>query len=191
MTAPEYEPAASLEFRRLSVETLHDFLDYFDHKAFTDNPNWAGCYCQFYLNSPDENQAATTESKRQSACDRIATGNMEGYLAYLQGEVVGWIAAGASRLFPGLPDAQDSLARILCFVIHPQHRGQGIAKTLLGHAIADLKSRGFSAVEAAPYTQEHQQAANYRGHLSMYESFGFEFVADMGEFGTLVRKHLD
>ena len=182
-----------LTFQRLSVENLHDFLDYFDHDAFTDNPKWAGCYCQFYLDDPAATDPDTisTERNRQTACDRVGSGEMQGYLAYSENRVVGWCAAGSSKLFPGLPDAEDKLARILCFVIHPSFRGQGVARSLMRHAVADLAKLGFAAVEASPYTLPEQQAANYRGHLSMYLSEGFEVVRDMGEYGTLVRKHLD
>jgi ribosomal protein S18 acetylase RimI-like enzyme len=182
-----------LTFKRLNVESLHDFLDYFDHQAFVDNEKWAGCYCQFYLNDPSVvgSQPTSKELNRQSACDRVGSGDMDGYLAYQDGKVVGWTAAGSSLLFPGLPDANDKLARILCFVIHPEHRGEGVATAMLNHAIADLAARGFSAIEAAPYKHVEDQTKNYRGHLSMYEKVGFEQVADMGDFGTLVRKHLD
>ena len=184
---------SELTFKRLSVDSLHDFLDYFDHEAFVDNEKWAGCYCQFYLNDPAMagSQPTSKELNRQSACDRVASGDMDGFLAYQDGKVVGWVAAGSSLLFPGLPDAEDKLARILCFVIHPDHRGEGVATSLLQHALGDLTARGFSAVQAAPYTAPEMQSKNYRGHLSMYQKAGFEVVVDMGEFGVLVRKHLD
>lgn len=184
---------SKLTFRRLSAESLHDFLDYFDHQAFTENSKWSGCYCQFYLQDPETNTASAADAagNRQSACDRIEAGEMSGDLAYNDDKVAGWCAAGSSLLYPGLPDADEKLARMLCFVIHPSHRGQGVARSLMQHAVNDLATLGFAAVEAAPYTQPEQQAANYRGHLAMYLSEGFEVVRDMGEFGTLVRKHLD
>lgn len=184
---------SELTFKRLTVDSLHDFLEYFDHTAFSDGSKWSGCYCQFYLNTDEYNDSkqATPESNRESACDRVESGHMDGYLAYQDGKVVGWTAAGASKLFPALPDADDKLARVLCFVIHPDHRGEGVATGLLEHAVKDLAERGFAAVEAAPYTQPEQLAKNYRGHLSMYKKAGFEEVVDMGEFGVLVRKHLD
>ncbi len=182
-----------LSFERLSVDSLHDFLNYFDHEAFVDNEQWAGCYCQFYLNDPSAvgSQPTSKDLNRKSACDRVESGDMDGYLAYRDGKVIGWCAAGSSLLFPGLPDANDKLARILCFVIHPDHRCEGVATAMLNHAIEDLRARGFSAIEAAPYTAPKQQAKNYRGHLSMYQRVGFEVMADMGDFGVLVRKHLD
>ena len=183
-----------LTFERLSVDNLHDFLNYFDREAFTgDNAKWSGCYCQFYLETPGEASSGpeSRDRNRESACNRVEAGEMNGYLAYSGGKVVGWCAAGSSKLFPGIPGAEEKLARILCFVIHPQFQGRGIARALMQYAVADLGALGFAAVEAAPYTQPAQLAMNYRGHLSMYLTEGFEVVQDMGEFGTLVRKMLD
>ena len=182
-----------LTFSRLDVENLHGFLNYFDHEAFESGHKWSSCYCQFYLDPPEIASSALElgPRNRQNACDRVGTGDMTGYLAYSAEQVVGWCAAGASKLFANVPGAEDKLARILCFVIHPLYRGQGVARSLMRHAVADLTALGFAAVEASPYTQPEQLAANYRGHLAMYLADGFEVVQDMGEFGALVRKMLD
>lgn len=69
-----------LTFKSLSTDTLHDFLNYFDHDAFTDNPKWSGCYCQFYLDDPAviDLQTISDERNRQSACDRVGSGAMAG-----------------------------------------------------------------------------------------------------------------
>lgn len=186
-----------LRFEALSTETLHDFLDFFDHVAFNgSNEQWTGCYCQFYLNTPErikEIQASPDTRpalNRESACSRIETGQMQGYLAYDKDELVGWVAAGESKLYPGIPDAQDKLARILCFVIHPKRRNEGIATSLLQHVVGDLRVRGFEAVESAPYTSVQKFEGNYRGTVSMFEKAGFELVTDMGEAGLLMRLHL-
>ena len=90
-----------LELRRLTVENLDDFLGYFDHRAFLEDPNWDGCYCQFYLNTPEQNslEGDKTEVNRASACSRVETGDMDGYLAYEGNKVVGWCAAGSSLLY--------------------------------------------------------------------------------------------
>jgi ribosomal protein S18 acetylase RimI-like enzyme len=182
-----------LTFKRLSVDSLHDFLGFFDHEAFEPGHKWSGCYCQFYLQDPASGQADSSDaaSNRQQACDRVEAGEMEGFLAYSGEKVLGWCAAGESALFKGVPGAEDKLARIMCFVIHPDYRGQGVATALLKFALETFEADGLAAVEAAPYTQPQQLLANYRGHLSMYLAQGFEAVQDMGEFGTLVRKHFD
>ena len=183
-----------LRFEALAASNLHEFLDYFDHVAFNgSNEQWDGCYCQFYLNTPEriaeiqaqpENRHAIN---RESACSRIESGKMQGYLAFDGNEMVGWLLAGESLLFPNVPDAHEKLARMLCFVIHPKRRGEGVATAMLDHAITDLQARGFEAIEAAPYKSVPTFEGNYRGTLSMYEKAGFDQVADLGDFGLLMR----
>lgn len=183
-----------LRFESLSTSNLHEFLDYFDHTAFAgSNEQWDGCYCQFYLNTPERiqeiqaNPETRPQVNRESACSRVEAGKMQGYLAFDGNEMVGWNLAGESLLFPGVPDADETLARMLCFVIHPKRRSQGIATAMLAHAIDDLRSRGFAAVEAAPYRDVSNFEGNYRGTVSMFAKAGFEHVQDMGDFGLLMR----
>ena len=185
-----------VEVRRLSPDELGPFLDFMDGPAFAGQPQWAGCYCQHYLNTPEQNAdpASKASLNRERACDRVNAGTMQGYLAFetVDGveRVIGWMAANASQNFVALPGAEPTLARILCFVVDQDFQRRGVATALLGFALADLPTRGFTTVEAAPYTQPSQQAANYRGHLAMYEAAGFTPVADLGDNGTIVRRSL-
>ena len=176
---------ADFELKRLSVQTLDDFLDYFDHRAFLNDPNWEGCYCQFYLNTGDEQ----SQDNRSLACDRVTTGDMDGYLLYADGKVIAWCAAASSLLFPKLPDATDRLARILCFNVDPDLRGQKIAAKMLDLILDDLKVRGFEAVEAAPSDNKYSDKS-YRGSLEMFTKRGFEMVTGLGDGFVLVRKYL-
>ena len=184
----------ALRFESLSVANLHDFLDYFDHTAFNgSNEQWDGCYCQFYLDTPERkaeiqaNPEKRADLNREKACERVEAQQMQGYLAYDGEEMVGWLLAGESKLFPAIPEADEKLARMLCFVIHPQRRGEGIATEMLNHAVEDLRDLGFEAVEAAPYKEVPNFEGNYRGTVSMFTKAGFEQVADMGDFGLLMR----
>ena len=51
---------------------------------------------------------------------------------------------------PALPEADGTLARILCFTIDPARRGEGLSGQLLDLFINDSSVRGFETVEAAP-----------------------------------------
>ncbi len=177
--------SGELKLRRLTVETLEDFLDYFDHRAFLNDPNWEGCYCQFYLNTGTEENS----DNREKACQRVETGEMDGYLAYLDDKVVAWCAAANSLLFPTLPDADDQLARILCFNVDPDFRGQTIAGKMLDLVIEDLKFRGFDVIEAGPNSEGYGDKS-YRGSLSMFLKRGFEVVTELGDGFVLVRKDI-
>jgi len=115
---------------------------------------------------------------------------MQGYLAFEGDLVVGWCAAGESKLFKELPDAEDKLARVVCFVIDENHRGKGIANELLDFAIDDLTKKGFVEIEARPAARDDTSKQNFRGAWSMYEKRGFTQFRDLGEAGILVRKEL-
>lgn len=180
-----------LELKRLSVETLDDFLSYFDHRAFLEDKNWDGCYCQFYLNTSEQNDAEgdKSENNRASACSRVETGAMDGYLAYEDGKMVGWCAAGSSLMYPGLPGAEETIARILCFNVDPELRGQGLSGKMLDLILEDLSARGFEAAEAAP-NKDSYSTKSYRGSLEMFSKRGFESLVDLGDGFVLVRKYL-
>ena len=180
-----------LELKRLSGETLDDFLGYFDHRAFLEDKNWDGCYCQFYLNTPEQNDVEINKSKtnRASACSRVETGVMDGYLAYEGDKVVGWCAAGSSLMYPGLPGAEETIARILCFNVDPELRGQGLSGKMLDLILDDLSSRGFESAEAAP-NKDSYSIKSYRGSIDMFTKRGFEMVTELGDGFVLVRKHL-
>jgi ribosomal protein S18 acetylase RimI-like enzyme len=181
-----------IRLERLSPETLHDFLDYFDHRAFLNDEDWAGCYCQAYLNPPETNQEEIFgEGKaRQAACDRVAAGRMDGYLAFDGDKMVGWCAAGNSKLYEALPDAEDTLARIICFNVDPDLRHQGIASQMLDLVIQDLIDRGFAAIEAVPSNDETSEKS-FQGTVSMFTNRGFEKVVELPTGQTLMRRHLD
>ena len=181
-----------LHLKRLKTETLDDFLDYFDHRAFLRDDDWAGCYCQAYLNPPDTNEEDVfgPGKARQSACDRVNSGRMDGYLAYANDKVVGWCAAGSSKLYERLPDADDKLARLICFNVDPALRNQGIANTMLDLVISDLEQRGFAAIEAAPLASETSERS-FQGTVSMFEARGFEKVAEMPSGQILMRRNFD
>lgn len=177
-----------VEIRRLTVDELQDFLKFMDGPAFESQPQWAGCYCQFYLNSADENQ--NQELNRQRSCDRIANGTMNGYLAYEGDEVIGWVAANSANNFKAMPPADQTTARILCFSIQKAHQGRGIATKLLNHAISDLHQQGFRLIEAAPVKSDEHNSASYRGTLSMFLKAGFAEVVPLDEKHVLVHRDI-
>lgn len=181
-----------IRIERLCPENLHDFLYYFDHRAFLNDDDWAGCYCQAYLNPPDTDpESVFGEGKaRQAACDRINAGRMDGYLAFAGDRVVGWCAAGNSKLFELIPDAEDTLARIICFNVDPDLRKQGIAGAMLDLVIEDLISRGFAAIEAGP-SQGEATEKSFQGTISMFAARGFEKVMDLPAGQVLMRRFLD
>ncbi len=169
-----------VEVRRLSPDELEPFLEFMDDRAFAGQLQWAGCYCQFYLNTTAENDdpAAKQGVNRERACDRIRSGVMQGYLAFetVDGveRAIGWMAANRAGAYVQLPPAPDNVARIICFVVDQDFQGRGVATAMLEYALADLPRLGFTHVEAAPLASGEFVAHGYRGPLSTFVKHGFE-----------------
>lgn len=79
------EPVADITVERLSPATRDAYLAFFDHErgpAFSDNAEWARCYCQFYRTSRAIDwKALGGDQNRVAAGASIACGEAEGYLA--------------------------------------------------------------------------------------------------------------
>ncbi len=181
-----------VEIRPLAPSELDDFLKFMEGPAFETNPQWSGCYCQFYLNTPEEQpaDAERAEVNRKTACDRINSRQMNGYLAYEGDEVIGWVAANKANNFVGLPSTGEDVARVLCFIVDPKQQGKGIATELLGFAIADLRSKGFKSIEAAPRAADDFASWGYRGKLGTFLKAGFEAGPMVDDQHILVHMNL-
>ncbi|MFX0180999.1 MAG: GNAT family N-acetyltransferase, partial [Candidatus Hodarchaeota archaeon] len=70
--------------KALQPDLIDDFLNFFDNIGFVDNPDWAGCYCQFYHVEGSRKKWAerTKEQNRDSSKALITSGKMKGFLAY-------------------------------------------------------------------------------------------------------------
>jgi len=187
-----------VEIRPLTPQRLDDFLDFFDHRAFPDNPKWQSCYCHF----PHADHARvnwhdrSAQDNRAATCDRIDTGTMTGWLAYSNGLAIGWCNAGPRRFIEGLFDAPEPIAdrigAISCFVVAPAFRGQRVATRLLNAACDGLRERGFEWAEAYPRADSDSATENHYGPLAMFTAAGFERVVSPNDSngGITVRKAL-
>jgi ribosomal protein S18 acetylase RimI-like enzyme len=182
-----------MEIRALTPELADDFFDFFDHRAFSDNPYWKSCYCIFFHRPeklPEEAEIRTR--RRDQARMLIREGRLRGYLAYDDsGHVIGWCNANHKTAYQrlGEPKSGDEhVLSIVCFVVDPRHRRQGIARSLLTKAIEEAARDGFRVIEAYPSSRAKSESGHYHGPLALYESFGFEKVPGRK---LIVRKNLD
>lgn len=203
---PAGDTMTQYEVRALTPERVDDYLGFFDHErgpAFSDNPEWAKCYCHFYEVATALDWASIpAESNRVAMRARIEVGEMEGFLAYDGDEVVGWMNAQPRHKLPhcfermrvaapAIKCAPSSAAVIVCFVIEPARRRTGIARTLLDHGLAQLAARGIELVDAFPFKSGASTSAadHYHGSLPMFMQAGFEVIGE-NENLTVVRKLL-
>ncbi len=162
-----------------------EYFKFFDGPAFSDNPDWSWCYCCFFHICGPEWEERTGEQNREFAQKAIASGVLNGYLAFIDNEPVGWVNAAARQSYPRLkgeplPEG-DNICSIVCFTISPACRRQGIATKLLQAAIDGAKGK-FDYVEAYPLKGEQTAAFHYHGPLAMYEKAGFEKAGETEEY---------
>lgn len=181
------------DIRELSPDLLEDYLDFFDHAAFADNPEWAACYC-YFPHAPHSTQKwneQAAEHNRAAVSERIRAGRMRGYLAYADGRPVGWCNAAPRAEITILDDEPQAgaIGSIVCFVIAKPYRGQRIATRLLQAACDGFRRSGFKFAEAYPRAHANGQASNHYGPLAMYLAADFQRVREKD--GTvIVRKAL-
>jgi ribosomal protein S18 acetylase RimI-like enzyme len=191
---------------RLTPARRADFLRFFDHErgpAFADNPDWAKCYCHYY-HVPKELDWSTftAEDNRRAMGARIEVGEMEGFLAYADGDVVGWLNAqprhklqhacarlGVASPAPDVP--AHEAAAIVCFVVAPAWRRRGVARALLDAALASFAARGIRVVDAYPFKAGPEAGASdhYHGPPSLFRAAGFA-VVDENDDVTVMRREL-
>ena len=184
--------------RELSPQILEDWLAFFDHEAFADNPEWSACYCHFFhadheAGDWDERSA---KQNRAASCDLITAGRLRGYLAYVGGKPAGWCHAAPRLLIPNLQKDEtlaitdaDQVGSVVCFVVSDHHRGRGLANRLLDAACTGFRAQGLAVAEAYPRKNAVGDAGNYHGPLSLYLHSGFAPFKE-SERILIVRKDL-
>jgi GNAT superfamily N-acetyltransferase len=184
--------------RSLSPALLPDWLAFFDHEAFVDNPGWSGCYCQFYHADHDEKDwdDRTAHENRSASISLIHRGRLRGHLAYVEDKPVGWCQACPRTWVPNLDsnselvfDDAERVGSILCFLVAPGYRKSGVGRQLLEAACRGLAEDGLDIAEAYPRQATRSDASNYHGPLSMYLNAGFTLHKELDGF-VVVRKPL-
>ena len=193
-----------VEIKALGPELEEAYLDFFDHRAFSDGSPYYPCYCNaFNLSAAGIaalREAASGDAEgwrlalRASAAGMVREGILRGYLAFDGGVAVGWCNANDRMNYcrvgefdlddvPGdRPPAaclrRGQIKSIVCFEISPDHRGLGLATALLERVCADARDEGYEWAEAYP-TLSAQPALAFTGPIRLYEKAGFApFVQD-------------
>jgi GNAT superfamily N-acetyltransferase len=181
----------------LAEDRVDDWLWFFDHDAFAGNPDWASCYClEPHVPATPEQPERAWRERRATMAERIRGGTTFGYLAYVDGEPVGWVNAslrtdyGLYRLVDPEGPEPSSVIGVSCFVIAPPFRRHGVASALLDRVIADAPARGASWIEGYPHNEpEENDPGHFRGPRSIYDARGFEPI-EVRERDTVVRRQV-
>lgn len=158
-----------------------------------------GCFCAFLDLPPDEAaperwSTRTPDQNRAVLESTVASGRLQGLLAYLDGEPAGWCRFGPRSHFPLSIEKrferppEDSVGCVACFSIVPAARGRGVARRLLAAAVDALRRDGFRAVEGFPRKGERLDPGHaWRGAVSLYAEAGFRAVGKVGQYAVMRR----
>lgn len=203
-------PSDVIEVRPLSPDRLGEFLGFFDGDAFSDNAWWAGCFCNFYesLTHPAESPdpatpafAAFRDQNRGEKIERIRAGRARGFLAFRDGKVVGWLNAQRPDAYadprqfaPAFAEIPDRTGLLMCFVVAPGARGQGVGTTLLRAAVESFSAAGLAHAQGFARRPDAKRGecetfatSNYHGTMSMYLENGFAEVGSLGSYAIMRR----
>ncbi len=178
--------------RPISPDQHQAVMHYFDMVAYADNPNWSKCYCAERL--VEDYESRTKQQNRAFRSQLILSAKANGLVAYRLGRVVGWCHAAPKTELVNVEGKKDpKVGAIVCFVVAPDQRRQGIATTLLEAALEHLKKRRMKTAEAYPRVGEIDPSrlvySMYVGPLSMYVKASFEIVEKHDDH-AVVRKSL-
>ena len=139
--------------------------------------------------------------RREGAIRYIRDGVLKGYLAYSNGQVVGWCNANDRNLSLNcygmrchifgceMPKTAERIKSVFCFEIVPQMRGKHIATALLERVIEDARRDGYEYIEAYPVKGSESVQDNFYGYRAFYEKNGFEVFGE-AEKNLVMRKRL-
>ena len=180
-----------ITIRRLTAELSADYLDFFDHRAFTDGNQNGPCYCT----SPNQDEGSiqrmvsefrvhgVKDTVRRYAAEMLERNMIHGYLAYDGDLSVGWCNAADMESYAGfVPDfarkcACGKTVSVVCFEIAPEYRGKGIASALIDRVCTDARSEEYAAVEGYARLSDQRDEFDYQGPVRLYEKAGFTEVA--------------
>ncbi len=143
------------------------------------------CWCMYYRESGHvavPNGLTVAEHRRRQLAALAAGDPPPGLIGYRDGVPVGWVSLGPREAFPRLrrspvakPVDELPVWSIVCFVVPPAYRGQGVATGLLQGAIAFARGRDVVALEAYPVDKRvrSRDTSLWTGAMTMYAKAGF------------------
>lgn len=155
-------------------------------ELFGLNGACGGCWCMFWKLRGKAYDVSRGSAARQMHKSLVDGGTVTGLLAYLDGEVVGWVAVEPRRAYEKLahsrtlkPVDDEEVWSVTCFYVAKKYRKQGITVGLLEAAVEHVRSQGGKIVEGYPVDVEEQAAPPFifTGTASAFRQAGFKEVA--------------
>lgn len=160
----------------------------------------APCFCQYFQFAGDNRDwqmrcGTDREQNAHALRQQLSSGALRAFVGLKQGKVVGWLRLERpelltkryhGRLYRGLSCFEGERAGVMsvvCFLVDPALRGQGVARQLLEAALAWGRTEELRSLEAFPrgasdVTEEEQ----WTGPVGLYEGLGFTRVHEFSPY---------
>lgn len=164
----------------LTPDRFEDFADVINRNRRANH-----CWCLSHRLQAAEIERLGSGSREQAMRRLCERDHPPGVVTYRDGEPVGWCNIGPraeitrlarSRLIRPVDDR--AVWSIVCVVVRPGHRRQGVTAPLLKGAVAYAASHGAPAVEAHPVDPPGRMDLTmaFVGTRSMFERTGFRVL---------------
>lgn len=145
-----------------------------------------GCWCMRWKLRGKAYDEAKGYEARQLHKNQLNDGIVTGLLAYLHGDVVGWVAVEPRSAYDRLahsrvlkPVDDELVWSITCFFVGKKFRNQGIHVELIHAAVGYVRSKGGRIVEGYPIETAKEMPAPFAftGTAHAFVKAGFKEVA--------------
>jgi GNAT superfamily N-acetyltransferase len=172
------------ETHPVTAERFDDFAD-----VINRNRRAQHCWCLSHRLQATEIEHLGGGSREQAMRRLCESDQPPGVVTYGDGEPVGWCNIGPrseisrlarSRLIRAVDDVP--VWSIVCVIVRPGHRRQGVTAPLIDGAVRYAASRGAPAVEAYPVDPAGRMDVTmaFVGTRSMFERAGFAVIGTTG-----------
>jgi predicted GNAT family acetyltransferase len=191
-----------LEFRPVTTDGWPDLERLFSESAGEELGNPSRCWCMEWRMTPHREWWGAAEEggerNREGMRRFVASGEVPGIIAYVDGEPAGWCSVspkpplvGLARQserqesqFGGFEDADEWA--VICFYVPDSQRGKGMMQRLLEAAVSYATENGARVVEGYPFEVEYA-TDGAGGTIEVFARAGFEEVRRIGEHQALMR----
>ena len=193
--------ALDLEIHPVTPERWRDLEMLFKGGAIPgDSLAGGGCWCMEWRLRPSQWAKQLGEANRKAMKRIVASGEIPGLLAYVNGEPVGWCSVAPRDRFARLERSRklkrvddQPVWSVVCFFVAEPFRGQGLMVKLLRAAIDYTRDLGSMIVEGypvEPLIAKLSGASGFTGIVSAFREAGFVEVARRSARQPIMRYYI-
>jgi len=182
-----------IEIRPLTKDLQEAYLFLFDNIVHKENPDWSKCYCNDYHFLGDV-ESCTRDTSRSLIINRINENELQGYLVFENDTPIGWCNANDRlnyqrllRDYDLIDNPDDKVCSVVCFLIHPNYRRQGVSNKVLEIIIANYSNMDYDYIESYPKKGE-SSVSNFNGPMELYKSNDFKVHKESDEYYVMRKK---